>query len=158
MREIIQSAVSNAKSDPAISLLYPNRDLSDDFIFNHIILRYIFHVDYSDHADMVTDGSNDGGIDFVYYDEEESKVIVGQCKYRESFDYTSVVHELDTMWSTVENFLRGTTGQYNARLRKALQNALDRLPDEYATNVELHIFIANSIDISKLMQNTIKTS
>lgn len=29
----------------------------------------------------ITNGPNDGGVDFVYYDEESSKVILGQCKY-----------------------------------------------------------------------------
>ena len=31
----------------------------------------------------LTDGSRDGGIDYVYFDEEDNKLIVGQNKYSE---------------------------------------------------------------------------
>ena len=75
----------------------------------------------------ITNGPNDGGIDFVYFDDEEMKVIVGQCKYTEIMKLNDVISELNKMSSTVENFKVGNTGAYNETVKRNLQNALDQL-------------------------------
>ena len=94
----------------------------------------------------ITNGPNDGGIDFVYYDDEESKVVLGQCKHTENMKLNDIISELNKMSSTVENFKKANTGTYNKKLKTNLQNALDRLPDESAGNVEYCIFTTSDIN------------
>ena len=94
----------------------------------------------------ITNGPNDGGIDFVYYDDEEAKVVLGQCKYTENMKLNDIISELNKMSSTVENFKKANTGTYNKKLKTNLQNALDRLPDENAGNVEYCIFTTSDIN------------
>lgn len=50
------------------------------------------------------------------------------------------------MYSTLQNFRIGNTGSYNDHLKKALQNALDRLPDENSFNVEMNIYTTALVD------------
>ena len=99
----------------------------------------------------ITNGSNDGGIDFVYYDEESSKVILGQCKYTEKLKLNDIITELNKMSTTVENFKISNTGIYNEKLRTELQNALDRLPDGDEGNVEYNIYTISDYDESSIM-------
>ena len=145
MSEIIYSQIADTKDQ--IKAL-TNKEITDDRAFSHVLLRYIFGYDYIDQIDLVTDGANDGGIDFISYDEEESKVIVCQSKYTGSLSFDQIITELSKMYSTVQNFKHAHTGSYNDRLKKALQNALDRLPDESIDNIEYNIFTTAPIDIN----------
>ena len=82
----------------------------------------------------------------MFYDEEELKVILGQCKYTENMNLNAIVSELNKMSSTVENFKKGLTGSYNQKLKNILQNALDRLTEENVGNVEYWIFTTSSFN------------
>ena len=86
----------------------------------------------------------------MFYDEEEMKVILGQCKYTENMSLNDVISELNMMSSTVENFKKGVTGSYNQKLKSVLQNALDRLTEENVGNVEYWIFTTSHFDENKL--------
>ena len=145
MSEIIESQINDAIN--SIKHL-TNKTISRDRAFSHVLLRYIFDYDYSDQLDMVTDGTNDGGIDFLAFDEEESKLVVCQSKYTGTLTFEQIINELGKMYSTVQNFKQAHTGSYNERLKKALQNALDRLPDEGADNIEYNIFTTAPLDIN----------
>ena len=116
--------------------------ITDDRAFSHLILRYIFKVDFPDH--IVVDGKDDGGIDFLFFDEEESKIIIGQSKYTESLSPESIVHEFQKMRSTINNFNIGRTGAYNDQLKQNLQNMLDRL--DSLDNIEYQLFTKANID------------
>lgn len=99
----------------------------------------------------ITNGPNDGGVDFVYYDEESSKVILGQCKYTKNLKLNDIITELNKMSTTVENFKISNTGIYNEKLRAELQNALDRLPDGDEGNVEYNIYTISDYDETSIM-------
>lgn len=107
---------------------------------------------YTDIYEMITDGANDGGIDFVYYDDENDKIILGQSKYRESVSPEDVITELNKMSNTVQNFIDKNTGTYNPLVRNQLQNALDRLPEENTGNIEYCIFAATQINIESIQR------
>lgn len=107
-----------------------DKKLSDDKAFNYVILKNVFDMEYQDQNDSVTDGANDGGIDFVYYDEDDDRLIIGQSKYTSKLETNAIISELDKMYSTVCAFRNGSTGNYNSGLRRILQNAIDRLPDD----------------------------
>ena len=126
--------------------------ISDDQAFNHLLLKYIFNVDANDRDDMITDNPNDGGIDFVYYDEDESRVILGQAKYRDRLSVDETVSEFIKMNQTVDAFRNSNTGIYNHRLKAVLQNALDRLPDDNSYNVEYNLFTTAPINLSQVLR------
>ena len=111
-------------------------------------MKFFYDVDYIDQIDLVTDGSNDGGIDFLYYDEEENELSVCQSKFTGVLSSEDIIKEIEKAYSTVQNFKKSHTGSYNERLKKALQNALDRLPDDNSNNIEYNIFTTAPIDIN----------
>lgn len=154
MSEIINSQISVAKE--RIKSI-TGKEPSSDRAFSHVLLKQFYDVDFIDQMELITDGSNDGGIDFLNYDEEDNKVSICQAKYTGSLSFEQVITELDKMCSTVHNFKASHTGSYNDRLKKALQNALDRLPDDYAENIEYVIFTTSPIDVNgvkKKIENT----
>lgn len=154
MSELIKSQIKLAQQE--ISII-TDKKISEDRAFSHILLKNYFDVDYSDQIGLVTDGNNDGGIDFLYYDEEESKVILCQSKFTSILTPEQIINELNKMYSTVQNFKKANTGIYNENLRQALQNAKDRLPEDNDDNYEYYIFTTAPIDINtatKKMENT----
>lgn len=128
------------------------KKVTDENAFEYLAMQFFCYKIKSiksklyDIESSITNGPNDGGIDFVYYDDEESKVVLGQCKYTENMKLNDVISELNKMSSTVENFKKANTGTYNKKLKTNLQNALDRLPDESAGNVEYCIFTTSDIN------------
>ena len=154
MSEIIKSQVAIAKDQLKT---INEKAISDDRAFSHVLLHYIFGYEFIDQIDLVTDGTNDGGIDFLAFDDEESKLIVCQSKYTGTLSFDQIITELGKMYSTVQNFKQSHTGTYNDRLKKALQNALDRLPDENADNIEYHIFTTAPLDVNGAMKKIINT-
>ncbi|WP_298092204.1 AIPR family protein [uncultured Catenibacterium sp.] len=129
-----------------------NKKVTDENAFEYLAMQFFCYKIKSvkpklyDIESSITNGPNDGGIDFVYYDDEESKVVLGQCKYTENMKLNDIISELNKMSSTVENFKKANTGTYNKKLKTNLQNALDRLPDESAGNVEYCIFTTSDIN------------
>ena len=149
MSEIVKSEVQK-KQEEIKRLL--DKDILEERAFSYVVLEYVFGVEFIDQDDWITDGANDGGVDFVYYDEDESKVILCQSKYTKTLSFNDVITELDKMHSTLQNFKVGNTGSYNDRLKKVLQNALDRLPDENTDNIEYNLFTTAPIDVEGAMR------
>ncbi len=131
--------------------------ITDDRAFSHMLLKYVFDVDYKDQFDFVTDGANDGGVDFLYYDDEQAKVILCQSKYTSNLSFDQIITEFGKMYSTWINFKRANTGIYNDRIRKALQNAMDQLPDDFQDNVEFDLFTTAPVDVNGA-ENKIKNT
>lgn len=129
-----------------------NKKVTDENAFEYLVMQFFCYKIKNikpklyDIESSITNGPNDGGIDFVYYDDEESKVVLGQCKCTENMKLNDIISELNKMSSTVENFKKAYTGTYNKKLKTNLQNALDRLPDESAGNVEYCIFTTSDIN------------
>jgi hypothetical protein len=135
-----------------------NGTIFEDKAFSMFIIQYFYFngmpIDkcYTDIYEMITDGANDGGIDFVFYDDENDKIILGQSKYRESVSPEDVITELNKMSNTVQNFIDKNTGTYNPLVRNQLQNALDRLPEENTGNIEYCIFAATQINSESIQR------
>ena len=154
MSEIINSQIAVTKN---YIKQITGKTLSDDRAFSYVLLKIFYDVDYIDQIDLVTDGANDGGIDFLYYDEEENKLSVCQSKFTGSLTNDEIIKEIGKAYSTVQNFKKSHTGSYNEKLKKALQNALDRLPDDNSDNIEYVVFSTAPIDINsakKKIENT----
>ncbi|EAC5904743.1 hypothetical protein TS11_13195, partial [Listeria monocytogenes] len=121
-----------------------NEEITLDKAFNILVLQYYCYKEkelelvWNDIINFnITDGKNDGGIDFVYFDDEDSKVIVGQSKNSSSVDVNECVSEINKVVDTIINFGNGQTGKYNEKVKIFLQNSLDRLTDETFGNVEI---------------------
>lgn len=157
MNELIRVEVEKAKTK--IKDRKSDLSISDDRAFSYAILDNFFEVhDFGDQDDLVTDGSNDGGIDFLYYDEDESKVVLCQAKYTSNLSYEDIGNEFDKMNSTLENFKIGNTGSYNDKLRRALQNALDRLPDDAQGNIIFNLYTIADVDVDIALKKLNNTS
>ncbi len=156
MTEMIKAEIEKAKVEYNG---YKNETISDDRAFSYVLLKNFFAVDdIGDRFDFVTDGQNDGGIDFLYFDDEESKLVLCQSKCTEDLSYQDIEVELDKINSTVVNFRNGNTGSYNDRLKKILQNAMDRLPEDNPDNIYFYLFTTAQIDVKeafKKINNTI---
>ena len=61
MSEIIKSEIE--KTQEEIKKLL-GKNISEDRAFSYVVLGYVFGVEFIDQDDLVTDGSNDGGVDF----------------------------------------------------------------------------------------------
>lgn len=157
MNELIRVEVEKAKD--RIKNNKSDMTVSDDRAFSYALLENYFDVhDFGDQDDNVTDGANDGGIDFLYYDDDEAKLILCQAKYTSDLSYEAIGNELDKMNSTLENFRQGNTGSYNDRLKKALQNALDRLPDDAQDNIAFHLYTSADVDVDSALKKLNNTS
>ncbi|WP_303220339.1 AIPR family protein [Enterococcus asini] len=99
--------------------------------------------------DNFTDGKDDGGIDFAFFDEEDGKVIIGQNKLSETVDRNKAVSELNKTIKTLKDFEKKRVQDYNSRVRKNVQNALDRLTDETIGNIEVVFFHISKFDEKK---------
>ena len=75
------------------------KELSEEAAFEYLIMQYFCYKAKDiksklyDIDSAITNGTDDGGIDFVYYDDEEAKVILGQCKYTEKMQLNDVIVE-----------------------------------------------------------------
>lgn len=134
----IESQLQNIRNDLG------SYNLSDDKLFSHLILSVFYNQPITDQ--IITDGPNDGGIDFIYYSDEDNKLVLGQSKYTSSLTRNEIVDELNKMYNTVNNFKKSITGGYNENLKRELQNALDQLPDDQSGNIEYNIFTKADID------------
>ena len=89
-------------------------NLTDDRIFNHLILSIFYNQKIADQ--IITDGPNDGGIDLIYYSDEDNKLVLGQSEYTSSLTRNEIVDELNKMYNNVNNFKKSITGGYNENI------------------------------------------
>lgn len=153
MSEMIETQIKLTKD--AIKSL-KGESISEDRAFSYMLLNVVFKQQFADC--IVTDGPNDGGIDFIYYNDDESKLILGQSKYTDSLGANDVIAEFNKMFSTYQNFKKHNTGIYNEALKRELTNAIDQMPDDNSGTVEFHLYTkAEGFDVdavSKKMELT----
>lgn len=120
--------------------------------FSYFIMNTYFKdgIDYDEvHAYLetcLTDGANDGGIDFVIYDDNESKVVIGQSKFTQSLSLEEAKTELIKMSTTLKDYNQQNVGAYDERMITQLINCLSNLDEDTKDNIEYVIFTkANNI-------------
>lgn len=134
-----------------------DENLTEERAFDYLLCSVICYnsIDYNKHwyeiiNQNITDGANDGGIDFVFYDDENSKVIIGQNKYSNNLDVNGVVSEIDKINSTIRNFKNNKTSDYSKILKERYLNVIDRLNDENEGNIEVIFASLSSFDKTKV--------
>lgn len=137
------------------------RTVTKEYAFNVINLHYLalrsndINKNFESLDDFIPDGANDGGIDFVYFDEDNSKVYIGQSKYSKNIDTNEFVEEFRKILDTLKDFNESNTGKYNSNVKRLLQNALDRLTEESEGNIEIIFASLNDLDDEKCRQRII---
>ena len=133
-------------------------DFTEEEAFNFLVCSLYCHktleydkVWYEIISENITDGSNDGGIDFVYYDDDNSKVIIGQNKFSKNSDVNSVVGEIEKINHTINCFKKQKTSNYNRELKERYLNVFDRLNDENEGNIEIVFSSLSKFDQSKVI-------
>ena len=134
-----------------------DENLTEERAFDYLLCSVICYksIDYNKHwyeiiNQNITDGANDGGIDFVFYDDENSKVIIGQNKYSNNLDVNGVVSEIDKINSTIRNFKNNKTSDYSKILKERYLNVIDRINDENEGNIEVIFASLSSFDKTKV--------
>jgi hypothetical protein len=133
-----------------------NKALSDERAFTYMVIKNYFvdaeNTPMVDIDNMVTDGKNDGGIDFVCFNDEKPSVVVGQTKCSDNVAINDVINELHKMIGTIAAFRSGTSGYLNNRVQRELQESFDRLPDDSKGSIEYYFFTTSSLDERKLRE------
>lgn len=99
----------------------------------------------------ITDGVSDGGIDFIYYDDENSKVIIGQNKYSNKISVNDAVAEIEKLDSTIQNFYKMQTSNYSTSLKQKVLEVLDRLTDDNEGNIDYIFTSLSSFNTGKVI-------
>lgn len=132
--------------------------LSEEQAFNFLILQYFYFngsdisSKWVDIKSCITDGPNDGGIDFVYFDEDNSKIIIGQNKCVKQISVNESLNEFNKVLRTIKDFELQKTGSYNNRLKEVLQDSLDRLTDENIGNIEFVFSCSSALNKNKVIE------
>ena len=153
MKEYLKNELRRLKGNTLIK-----DNLTDDQLFNILTLQYLcfkeqdFQKINYELMNCITDGANDGGIDYVFFDYEDNKVIIGQNKYSENVTVESFTTEISKILGTIRNFEKGQTGSYNQKVKEKLQIALDNLTDETEGNIDIYFSSKNSINKEKALK------
>ena len=137
-----------------------NKNLKTEDAFEILALQYIFYKEKELSAiagnidDHLTNGTNDGGIDLVFYDDEDEVLSLVQCK-TSSLSSDDILDEIRKMNTTVEAFKNHNTGAYSSKLKRVLRENLDRLPEN--GQIEYHVFYLGDFDV-KNFERKLKNS
>ena len=134
-------------------------ELSEEKAFDFLICSLFCYnsIDYEENwkkltTQNITDGSRDGGIDFVYFDDDNGKVIIGQNKYSNNCDVNSVCAEIEKIISTIKAFYNGATTEFSKDMKKKVLNVLDRLNEENEGNIEVIFSSLSNFDQKKVRE------
>jgi len=83
-----------------------------------------------------TDGNSDGGIDYIYTDDETMYLIQG--KSSEGMSVEDVINVFYKIKNTVEDFEKEDYSKYSRKLKSVYKNVYDSLDDN--KNIELVLF------------------
>ena len=132
-------------------------EITEERAFDYLICSLFCYnsIDYRENwhnltNQNITDGARDGGIDFVYFDDDNGKVIIGQNKYSENCDVNSVCAEIEKIISTIKAIYNGATTEFSRDMKKKVLNVLDRLTEENEGNIEVIFSSLSNFDQNKV--------
>lgn len=118
---------------------FPEGKLTDEFLFTIDVVDLFYYkrnIGQVDIKNGFTDGSNDGGIDFIYSDGTTMYLIQGKSSGNLKIeDIKGVFYK---MAETVSNFDNWKYDKYSKSLQTAFKNKYDDLDDD--KNIELVLF------------------
>ncbi len=130
---------------------------SDEYLFTINCVDYFYYngnIGKSDIIDGFTDGAYDGGIDFIYVEDENNLKLI-QGKSSNDLNYGDIRDLFNKMRETVSNFKNNEIMQYNKNLRSIFKEALENGDNP---NIELVLFTNTYIEsdvMEKIRENII---
>lgn len=127
---------------------------ADEFLFSILFANLFFYnneITKSDIIDGFVDGSNDGGIDFILYDDNNLYLI--QSKTNESITYEIVMSSISKISSTLMDLENKKYNNFNDRLKSSYLNAIESFNQEHETI----IYFVSSSNISEDIKSRILT-
>ena len=106
------------------------------------ILFYKNSISSSDIKSNFTDGTNDGGIDFIYTDSSTMYLIQG--KSTDKLTSKDILAEVTTIKKTIKDFDDDREGRYSTQLIQTYRNSYDLLDDN--KNIEIVIVTNTTFD------------
>lgn len=134
------------------NLNFPDGKLTDEFLFTIEMADLFYYKGNIGEVDIkagYTDGAGDGGIDFIYTDNE--KVYLLQGKSGENLSLDDIKHLFNKIKDTINAFDQKKYDKYSATLQSAYINAIDSMPADYS--IELVLFTTN--DLSDDIKNEV---
>lgn len=130
--------------------IYFEGNISDEFLYTISCVDYFYYnknIGAVDIKDGFTDGSNDGGIDFIHSDDE--KIYLIQGKSQNDLSYNDIRDAFTKIRETFLNLKSHNFSNYNDRVKQSFLNIFDSFSTE--PNIEFVIFTNTQItdDIQK---------
>lgn len=132
-------------SEMCKNLNFPKGKLSDEYLFTLYAVDLFYYKKNMGQIDIktgFTDGPNDGGIDFIYTDNETMYLIQGKSSKNLSLE--DIKNVFLKMSETIINFDEKNYDKYSQILKTAYINAYDDLNAD--KNVEFVLFTNTTID------------
>lgn len=123
----------------SLSAGVPEGKLTDRYLFTVYCADLFFfnqNIGLIDIKTGFTDGSKDGGIDFIYSDGDVMYLIQG--KSSQGLDKEDILNLFTKMSDAIRNFNEGEYSSYSEQMKTAYLNSYDGLSDE--KNIELVLF------------------
>lgn len=123
----------------------PEGKMTDEYLYTLNAVNLFFYKKNIGQMDIqrgFTDGSNDGGIDFIYSDEDTMYLIQGKSSANLSLD--DVKHLFMKMENTIADFENRKHDKYSFALQEAYLNAYDDLTED--KNIALVLFTKTEFD------------
>lgn len=127
------------------NLKFSEGKLSEEYLFTLNVVDLFYYKKNMGQIDIktgFTDGPNDGGIDFIYSDNETMYLVQGKSSENLSFD--DIKNIFYKMAETVKNFDEKNYYDYSQILRTAYINSYDDLNDD--KNIEFVLFTNTVLD------------
>mgnify|MGYP000081807122 CR=1 FL=1 len=121
------------------SLEFKEGYLSDEFLFTIVGMDYFYYqgnIGQNDILDGYVDGKGDGGIDYVYSDD--NTMYLAQGKTSSSISKEDLHNIFTKMERTIKLFQKGDYDKFNNHLKRLFINTIDKLPEN--PDIELVLF------------------
>ena len=121
---------------------------SDEYLFTICAVDLFYYKGNIGKVDILTgftDGSNDGGIDFIFSDDETMFLIQGKSSSNLSVD--EIKNVFSKMRDTVNDYETHDFDKYNSALKSAFKTAFDSINDD--KNIEFVLFTNTPLDEAK---------
>lgn len=128
-----------------------NVDLTDELLFGAVCYKYFYNdgkFDIIDFKNSYTDGSNDGGIDFIAVNEGDiyKSLVLIQSKNVKDFNSKDEIKDIFTkMAQTVSDFQFNKIGSFNKNLRRIYSEKYDDAVED-ENSIQLVLFINTNKD------------
>lgn len=118
---------------------------SNEFLFTLNAVDYYYYNRNIGEIDIIegfVDGSNDGGIDFIFNRNDIMYLIQG--KSSENLSFEDIKNAFYKICDTIDNFEKGNYDQYNSKLKSVYLNKYDDLSND--KNIELVLFTNTALN------------